>query len=379
MNVPLLDLRAQYATIRSEVESALAEIFESQRFVLGPHGEALEREMAEFLGAGHAVGMSSGSDALLAALMALDIGRGDEVITSPFTFFSTAGSVVRLGATPVFVDIEPDTCNLDPEQVAAAVTPRTRAILPVHLYGRPCDMEAIQTIARRHGLAVVEDAAQAVGARRDGVAMGAAGDCGCLSFFPTKNLGGAGDGGMVLTGSESTAARLRRIRNHGMEPKYVYDEIGGNFRLDEIQAAVLRIKLRHLPEWTRRRQANARQYQQRFQEAGLDPEHLRLPRIDPGPGDGPPEGFEHVVHQYVVRVKERAALRDHLAARQIGTEVYYPVPLHLQTCFRDLDYAPGSLPESERAATEVLALPIYPELSPAQIDFVAEAIRQFFQ
>jgi dTDP-4-amino-4,6-dideoxygalactose transaminase len=362
MTVPLLDLKAQYATIRDQVEPAVRAVIESQYFILGPEVAGLEEEIARYCGGGHGIGMSSGTDALLAALMAIDIGPGDEVIIPTYSFFATAGVVARLGATPVFVDIDPATFNMDTAAVAAAVTPRTRAIMPVHLYGRMADMTAILDIAG--SIPVIEDAAQAIGARDDmGRMAGAVGVMGCFSFFPSKNLGGFGDGGMVVTQEDSLAARLRILRMHGMEPKYYHREVGGNFRLDALQAAVLRVKLPHLDGWAAARRRNAATYHKLFAEYGIGGT-VTLPEDTPG----------HIYNQFVIRVRDRDRLQNHLRTCGIGTEVYYPVPLHLQDCFAELGYAGGSLPHAERAAQETLALPIYPELTSDQLQYVVQSI-----
>jgi dTDP-4-amino-4,6-dideoxygalactose transaminase len=360
--VPLLDLKAQHRTIAAELEKAIAGVFETQRFIGGPEVEALEREVAEYCGCAFAVGVSSGTDALLLAMMALGVGPGDEVITSTFTFFATAGSISRLCARPVFVDIEPEGFNLRPELVAKAITDRTRAIIPVHLFGQCAEMDPILEMAGQHGLAVVEDAAQAIGSEYRGRRAGAMGAAGCFSFFPSKNLGGPGDGGMITTGDEGLAAKMKALRNHGMEPKYYHKMIGGNFRLDALQAAVLRVKLRRLDDWSAARQRNAARYRELF--AGCDAVTC------------PPELPErrHIYNQFSIRVPRRDRVRAHLASKRIGCEVYYPVPLHMQECFADLGPAKGELPEAERAAGEVLALPIYPELTAEQQGLVAAAV-----
>lgn len=379
MNVPLLDLKAQYQTIRSDVESAVKEVFESQYFILGPTVTSCEEALADYSGLPHACGVSSGSDALLIALMAEGVGVGDEIITTPYTFFATAGAIHRLGASPVFVDIEADTFNIDPDAVAAAVTPRTRGILPVHLFGRMAPMPRIMPIAEQNGLFVLEDAAQAIGAACRGRRPGHFGEYSTLSFFPSKNLGGAGDGGMVLTRDPERAAHLTRLRNHGMDPKYYHAEVGGNFRLDALQAAVVQTKLSYLDEWTEARQSNARRYDRLFHEAGLSPDLITLPWHPHGDDRAQEEaGCRHVFNQYVIRVPKRDDLRKHLTEAGVGCEVYYPMPLHLQECFSYLGYKPGSMPESERAARETLALPIYPELTDEQAEYVVECIRNFF-
>lgn len=365
MTVPLLDMKAQYAGIKSEIDAAVAEVFASQIFILGPKVQAFEEQVAAYLGAEHAVGLSSGTDALLVSLMALGVGPGDEVITTPFTFFSTAGSISRLGAKPVFADIEPDTFNLDPLQVESKITNRTRVVIPVHLFGRCAEMGPIRAAAGR--LAVVEDAAQAIGAEYNGGRAGALGTCGCLSFFPSKNLGGAGDGGMVVTSDHELAEKVRILRTHGSKPKYYHKVIGGNFRLDPLQATVLSVKLRHLDDWHAARQANAARYRRLFAEAGLGPDRVVLP------DDGP---HRNVYNQFTIRVKggRRDAVCAALKDEGIGHAIYYPLPLHLQECFADLGHKEGDLPVAEQAAREVVSIPIYPELSEAQAAVVVEAI-----
>jgi dTDP-4-amino-4,6-dideoxygalactose transaminase len=359
--IPLLDLKAQYASIRAEVREAVDRVMDSQQFILGPEVESLEREVAAYCHSHYAIGVSSGTDALLVVLMALDVRPGDEVITSAYSFFATAGAIARLGARPVFVDIDPATFNIDPAKIESRITPKTRAILPVHLYGQLADMDRILAIAAKHRLPVIEDAAQAIGAERNGKSAGSIGDAGCLSFFPSKNLGGAGDGGMVTTNNADLADRVRMLRNHGYRSKYHNELLGGNFRLDALQAAVLRVKLRYLDRWTSARQNNAAQYRECL------PSGITLPVELPG---------RHVFNQFVIRHPKRDAVADHLKAQQIGCDVYYPVPLHLQKCFEGLGYHEGNLPISEAAARETLALPIYPELTPEMIRRVACAIAQ---
>jgi dTDP-4-amino-4,6-dideoxygalactose transaminase len=366
VEVPLLDLRAQYDTLREEVEPALSRVIESQVFINGPEVAALEQEVADYCETAYAIGVSSGTDALLVALMALDIGAGDEVITTPYSFFATAGVVARLGATPVFVDIDPATFNLDPSRLVAAVTPKTRAIIPVHLYGRSMELDGVLAVVRDKGIAVVEDAAQAIGARDSGNhSAGSRGAFGCLSFFPSKNLGAFGDAGMVLTNDASLAERVRMLRMHGMEPKYFHSLIGGNFRLDALQAAVLRVKLPHLDDWSRARRANAACYRELFSTRDLP---VELPADVPG----------HIYNQFVIRVPNRDALQSYMRQRRIGTEIYYPVPLHLQECFAHLGYTEGDMPHAESAARETLALPIYPELTDEQLRRVVEVIEDFY-
>ncbi len=364
LRVPMLDLQAQYATIKDEVLAAVGEVLDSQVCIGGPKVTELERKVAALCGCAYGVGVSSGTDALLCSMMSLEIGPGDEVITTPFTFFATAGCIARLGATPVFVDIDSGTYNLNPEGIESAITARTKAIIPVHLFGQTADMDAIMSIAERYGLAVIEDAAQAISATYKGRRAGSMGVMGCLSFFPSKNLGGVGDGGMVVTNDETLYERLLVIRNHGSKPKYWHPHIGGNFRLDPIQAAVLLVKLPYLEGWSEARRGNAAYYDER-----LGPLGVCIPYIKPG--------CESVYNQYVIRVDRRDELKMHLAQRGIQTEVYYPSPLHLQPCFADLGWEPGSLPESVKASREVLALPIYPELPGSHREFVADAIVSF--
>ncbi len=365
MNVPLLDLKAQYSVVKAEVEAAIAEVLESQHFILGPKVDQCEKAVAAYSACAHAIGVSSGSDALLVCLMAENIGPGDEVITTPYTFFATAGAVARVGATPIFVDIDPATYNLDVAQVRSKVTPRTRAIIPVHLYGQMGDMDPVMDVASEHGLVVIEDAAQAIGAEYKGRRAGSIGHYGCFSFFPSKNLGAAGDGGMVVTNDVQRAEKVRCLRAHGSKPKYHHKIIGGNFRLDAIQAAIVSAKLPHLDTWTAARQRNAKRYDQLFREAGLQ---IGLPTVLPG---------RHIFNQYVIRIAKRNELQAYLQKKGIGTEVYYPVPMHLQECFAYLGHARGAFPESERAAEETLALPIYPEMTEAQARFVVECIGEF--
>lgn len=372
MKVPLLDLGPQHRTLRQEILRAVEEVLDSQHFILGPVVERFEAACAAYCQVPHALGVSSGTDALLLALMALGVGPGDEVITSAFSFFATAGSVARLGARPVFVDIDPETFLWDLDQVEARIGPRTRVLLPVHLFGQCVDLDRLEGLARRHGLALVEDAAQALGAEWQGRRAGSVGEVGCFSFFPSKNLGGAGDGGLVTTGHPDLADRMARLRNHGARPKYFHDLVGGNFRLDALQAAILAVKLPHLDRWTARRQQNAAFYQESLQ----DLEHeglLRLPAVR--------AGGRHIFNQYTIRVPEgrRDALRRHLAEREVGTEVYYPCPLHLQRCFADLGYREGDLPEAEKASREVLSIPVHPDLAPDQRDHVVASIRSFFR
>ncbi len=365
MNVPLLDLKAQFASIKAEITDAIAEVLDSQHFILGPKVEECEKAIAAYSRCAHAVGVSSGSDALLIALMAENIGAGDEVITTPYTFFATVGAIARLGATPVFVDIDPRTYNLDTVRLAAQITPRTRAIIPVHLYGQMADMDGVLDVAKQHGLIVIEDAAQAIGAEYKGRRAGEMGDYGCFSFFPSKNLGAAGDGGMVVTNDAGRAEKLRCLRGHGSKPKYHHKLIGGNFRLDALQAAIVLTKLNHLDDWTAARQRNAQRYDGLFRKAGSP---IGLPEVI---------ADRHIFNQYVIRVAGRDALQSYLKKRGVGTEVYYPVPMHLQECFAYLGYQSGSFPESERAAMETLALPVHPELTDEQAEYVVRCIDDF--
>ena len=378
--VPLLDLKPQYAALKAEIDAAIAGVVESQYFILGPEVECFEHGVAAYCGVAHAVGLSSGTDALIVAMMALGIGEGDEVVTSPYTFFGTGGSIVRLGAKPVFVDIEPASFNLDASAVEAAVTGRTRAIAPVHLFGQMADMRAINRIAREHELLVIEDAAQAIGAGQNGRRACAFGDVGCLSFFPTKNLGGFGDGGMLVTDDADYAALARQLRNHGMEPKYYHARVGGNFRLDALQAAILNVKLQHLDTWHAARQRNAARYRETFDAAGLSrPIGALETGLEGGvvlPAEQP--GNSHIYNQFVIYTERRDALMQHLKANRVGCEIYYPLALHEQECFRLLGYKKGDFPNAERAAAMSLALPIYPDLEPDMIERVVEVIGQFF-
>jgi dTDP-4-amino-4,6-dideoxygalactose transaminase len=373
MRVPLLDLTRQYRQIAAEIERVLPEVVESQQFVLGPRVEAFEHEVAAYLDVPHAVGCASGTDALLLSLRALDVKPGDEVITSPFTFFATAGAIHNVGARPVFADIQPDTFNLDPAAADAATGARTRAIVPIHLFGQMADMIAFRAIGDAAGIAVIEDSAQAIGARQklpDGqwITTGTLGDACALSFFPTKNLGAFGDGGMVVTNDANLADRLRRLRVHGGRQMYHHEEVGYNSRLDALQAAVLAVKLPYLAGWSEARRRNAR-----FYDEGLGGiESLRLPEVRPE--------NDSIVNQYTVRITDggRDALADFLRKRGVGSGVYYPRPLHLQECFAYLGYSEGDFPESEKASSEVLSLPVYPELTEEELDYVVESVRAFF-
>ena len=380
--VPLLDLKAQYRAIREEVREAIDRVADSQYFILGPEVEALESEIATYSQCGFGIGVTSCSDALLVTLMALDIKPGDEVIMPTYTFFATAGAVSRLGATPVFVDIDPQTFNIDPSKIEEAITERTRAIIPVHLYGQMADMNPIMDIAHRHNLYVIEDAAQAIGSEYEGQRAGSIGEYGCFSFFPSKNLGGFGDGGLVTTNDAELNKRVKLLRNHGYSPKYYNKVVGGNFRLDAIQAAVLRVKFKYLDEWTRGRQRNAALYRKLFVEAGLNLKSSSLENNGDTTKITLPfesTACRHIYNQFIIRCARRDELMAYLKERKIGTEIYYPVPMHLQECFANLGYSVGDFPESERAANETLALPIYPELTEEMIATVVNAIADFYQ
>src|SRR5688572_12042160 len=371
MHVPLLDLKAQYASIRSAIEKALSQVIESQHFIQGPQVKECEVAIAEYCECSHAVGVSSGTDALLISLMVEGIGDGDEVITTPYSFFATAGSIARLGAKPVFVDIEPETFNMSSSLISDKVTPRTRAVMPVHLFGQMADMAPIVETARAHNLVLIEDAAQAIGSEYKSNRAGSIGHYGCFSFFPSKNLGCFGDGGMVVTNDSERAAKLSLFRSHGAKPKYYHKWIGGNFRLDTLQAAVVLTKLQYLDQWTRARQANAENYGILFSSTELiRAGFIHLPLINTG---------RHIFNQYVVRAKQRDELQQYLREHSIETETYYPVPMHMQECFLYLGYSAGDFPESERAARETLALPIYPELSSSQREYVVETIDKFYR
>jgi dTDP-4-amino-4,6-dideoxygalactose transaminase len=383
MKVPLLDLHAQYQTIRDEVRAAIDRILESQQFVMGAEVHALEEKIAEYSQAKFAIGCASGSDALLLALMSCGIGPDDEVITTPFSFFATAAAITRLGARPVFVDIDERTFNINPSLVSEKIATRTKAIIPVHLYGQCAEMDPLSELSRQGcrrtadkdvgaPIPIIEDAAQAIGAEDARRRAGSMGEIGCLSFYPSKNLGGAGDGGMLTTSDPEHARRLRMLRVHGEERKYHHKIVGINSRLDSLQAAVLRVKLTHLEKWTKARQRKAQQYELMFGDAGLS-EKVALPLVR--------AGARHIFHQFVIRVRDgrRDALREHLRERGVGTDIYYPVPLHLQECFAYLGYKEGDFPVAELAAKETLALPVYPELTDDQQDYVVSAIADFFR
>jgi dTDP-4-amino-4,6-dideoxygalactose transaminase len=376
--VPLLDLKAQHETIRADVAAAIARVVDSQHFILGPEVEALEKEISAYSRVGHAIGLSSGTDAILVALMALGVGPGDEVVTTPYTFIATCSSIARLGARAVLADIEPTSFNLDVARVEAVLGPKTKAIMPVHLFGQMADTEALAAIAAHRGIPVVEDAAQALGSELGGVRAGAAGAMGTYSFFPSKNLGAFGDGGMVVTNDAALAKKLRLLRNQGQEPKYYSVEVSGNFRLDALQAAVLRAKLPHLDGWSDGRRRNAARYRRLFAGSGI-----RLAEgavLTPGSDVALPVELpnrRHVYNQFVIRTTRRDDLKTFLRERGIGHEVYYPQPMHLQACFARWGYRPGDFPEAERAAKESVAIPIYPELSEAMQASVVDAIAEF--
>ncbi len=377
MKVPLLDLKGQYKTIKDEILAVTGEIFESQYFILGPHVKKLEQEVAAYCSVKHAIGVSSGTDALIISLMAAGIGPGDSVITSPYTFFATAGSIARVGAKPVFVDIDPDTYNISPEKISEAVCSMNasersalKAIMPVHLYGQCADMDPLLELSKKFNLLIIEDAAQAIGSEYKGRRAGSMGHFGCFSFFPSKNLGAFGDGGIVTANAETFYEKLDILRAHGSHPKYYHKYIGGNFRLDALQAAIVSVKLKYLDGWTRARQKNAQTYRRLFNEAGLS-ENITLPEE---------RESRHIYNQFVIQVSEkRDELRNHLTDAGIGTEIYYPVPLHLQECFAYLGYRNGDMPVSEHAAASTIALPIYPELTEDMQSCVVKQIKNFCQ
>ncbi|MBN2456877.1 MAG: DegT/DnrJ/EryC1/StrS family aminotransferase [Sedimentisphaerales bacterium] len=364
MQIPLLDLKAQYATIKDEVMTAVSDVLETQRCIGGPKVAELEKKIAAISDCKYAVGASSGTDAILNSLMSLGIGAGDEVITTPFTFFATVGCIARTGARPVFVDIDPRTYNIDAELIEAAVTEKTKAIMPVHLYGQMADMDPIIGAAQKHNLYVIEDAAQSISSTYKGRKAGSIGTCGCFSFFPSKNLGAAGDGGMIVTNDEDIYNQLSIMRNHGSRPKYYHKFIGGNFRLDPIQAAVLLVKLPHLDQWSQQRRYNAEYYNRKFADTSV-----QTPFISPD--------CVTIYNQYCIRVLRRDEVVAHLKKNDIGCEIYYPVPMHLQECFSHLGYSQGDLPEAEKAAKEVMALPIYPELTEEMKDYVIQVLLEF--
>ena len=377
--VPLLDLKAQHATIKDEIRAALDRVVESQQFILGPEVDALETSIAEYSQCKYGIGVSSGTDAILVALMALGVGPGDEVVTTPYTFLATAMCIARLGARAVLVDIDPRTYNIDVARVEAAITSKTRGIVPVHLYGQMTDMVALAEVGRKHGIPIIEDAAQAIGSEERGHRAGSLGALGCFSFFPSKNLGGFGDGGMVVSNDAQLADRVRRLRNQGQQPKYFSREVGGNFRLDALQAAILRAKLPHLDGWTAKRQSNAARYRALFAQTDVRVAHGDLARDAQIALPVELPHYRHIYNQFIIRVQKRDELRDFLAKREIGSEVYYPQPMHLQECFASWGYIKGAFPESERAALQSLAIPIYPELRPDMQETVVAAIRAFLK
>jgi dTDP-4-amino-4,6-dideoxygalactose transaminase len=372
MKIPILDLSVQHAKIATEIQAAVARVLNSQQFILGPEVRELEREIASYCQCAEAIGCASGSDALLLALMACGVGPGDEVITTPFSFFATVGSIVRLGASAIFVDIDESTFNIDTKRIEAAITERTKAIMPVHLFGQCAEMNDINELAGPNKIAVIEDAAQAIGAEYHGRRAGSLGIVGCFSFYPSKNLGGAGDGGLLTTNDPETAETLRTLRSHGAKKKYYHDRVGINSRLDTLQAAILRVKFRYLDEWAAARRRNAQRYRDLFDETKLvSSGAVRLPAESPT--------TTHVYNQFVIRARDRDKLRTYLGERGVGTEIYYPVPLHAQVCFKNLGHQIGDFPESERAAEEVLAVPVYPELTESAQTYVVEAIDSFYR
>ncbi|MFW6140743.1 MAG: DegT/DnrJ/EryC1/StrS family aminotransferase [Acidobacteriota bacterium] len=375
--IPMLDLKAQYSTIKPEIRRAVDEVFESQYFILGPKVEELERKIAGYSESSYAVGVSSGTDALLISLMALDIEPDDEIITTPFTFFSTAGVISRLNATPKFVDIDPVTYNMDPSKIEPAITRRTKAIIPVHLFGQCADMDPILQTASNHNIPVVEDAAQSIGAQYKHKKAGSMGNFGIFSFFPSKNLGGVGDGGMVITNDSSLYGKLKVLRVHGSQPKYFHKIIGGNFRLDALQAAVLLVKFEYLDLWSEKRRQNASYYNKLFSESGLiEKDLIEIPaEVYKDTGDK----NHHIYNQYTLRAQSRDKLQNHLKEQGIGTAIYYPVPLHLQECYKELGYLEGDLPEAEKAAESVLSLPVYPEITSSQQEYIVEKITEFYK
>ncbi|MHB8339066.1 MAG: DegT/DnrJ/EryC1/StrS family aminotransferase [Ignavibacteriaceae bacterium] len=387
MRVPLLDLKPQYLSLKKELDEAIIKVAESQYFILGPEVDSMEKVFCDYLNCKHALGVSSGTDALLIALMAIGIQPGDEVIVPTFSFFATAGVVSRLNATPVFVDINPVTFNIDPKEFEKKITVKTKAVIPVHLYGQSCEMDEIIKIAKKNGLKVIEDGAQAIGVQyKDGRHVGTIGDIGCFSFFPSKNLGGYGDGGLVISNDDKLAERLKILRVHGGEPKYYHKIIGGNFRLDAIQAAVLKVKLPFLDGWSQKRRENAEDYNKSFIAAGLAEETGKIYFNEKNKVLLPKAIYKsdaiknfHIYNQYIIRVEKRDELRQFLAKNEISTEIYYPVPFHMQECFANLGYKRGDFPLSEMSADTSIALPIYPELSKNQIEFVVKTIKEFTQ
>lgn len=376
MQVPLLDLKPQYQPLKDDIALAIERVVESQGFILGPEVSQFEEQVAQYCHSKFALGVSSGTDALILALMGLGIGEGDEVITSPYTFFATAGSIARVGAKSVFVDIDPISYNLDVSQVEKKITGRTKAIMPVHLYGQCVEMDELCKISEKHGIPLIEDAAQAIGSEYKGRRAGSFGGIGCFSFFPSKNLGAFGDAGLVTTDDEKLFEHLKIMRVHGGERRYYHDYVGGNFRIDALQAAILSVKLRHLESWTEGRRSNAATYRSLFEASGIAGKDLKSACVVL-PEEGP--HHRHIYNQYVIRVRDREKLINELTKEKIGTAIYYPLPLHLQKCFSDLGYKKGDLPQSESAADTTLAIPIFPELSVEQLEFVVHVIAGFYK
>jgi len=387
MHVPLLDLKPQYNSLKKELNEALLRVTESQYFILGPEVEQMEKELSAYLGCSYAIGVSSGTDALLLALMAMDIRPGDEVIVPAYSFFASAGVISRLNAIPVFIDIDPVTFNINPGEIEKKITRKTKAIIPVHLYGQSSEMDEVMRISAKYNIKVIEDAAQAIGTQyKNGKSAGAIGDAGCFSFFPSKNLGAFGDGGLITTNNEELASKMKILRVHGAEPKYYHKIIGGNFRIDAIQAAVIRVKLPHLDSWSDKRRTNAERYSKLLIDAGLSERTGEINFNDKNKVLLPKAVYKnsglrnyHIYNQYIIRVKKRDELRKFLADNKIGTEIYYPVPFHLQECFSTLGYQKNDFPESEKAADTSVALPVFPELSKEQIGFVVEKIDEFIK
>lgn len=377
MKVPLLDLKAQYASIKEEIRTAVDDVFDSQYFILGPKVKELEQEIARYSETSYALGVSSGTDALLISLMALGIEPGDEVITTPFTFFSTAGVISRLNATPKFVDIDPDTFNMDPEKLESAITRRTKAVIPVHLFGQCADMDPILEVSSKYGLPVIEDAAQSIGAQYKHKKAGSMAEFGVFSFFPSKNLGGAGDGGMVITRESALYDKLQVLRVHGARSKYYHKIVGGNFRLDSLQAAVLLVKLKYLDSWSEKRRKNAALYNRLFAQSGLIERGIIKTPVEAYKDSG--DRNHHIYNQYTLRTRSRDKLQEYLKEQGVSTAIYYPLPLHLQECFKDLGYLKGDFPEAEKASGSVISLPVYPELTDEQQEYIVEKISGFFK
>jgi len=377
MKVPLLDLKAQYASIKQEIRAAVDDVFDSQYFILGPKVKELEQEIARYSETSYALGVSSGTDALLISLMALGIEPGDEIITTPFTFFSTAGVISRLNATPKFVDIDPDTFNMDPEKLESAITRRTKAVIPVHLFGQCADMDPILEVSSKYGLPVIEDAAQSIGAQYKHRKAGSMAEFGVFSFFPSKNLGGAGDGGMVITRESALYDKLQVLRVHGARSKYYHKIVGGNFRLDSLQAAVLLVKLKYLDSWSEKRRKNAALYNRLFAQSGLIERGIIKTPVEAYKDSG--DRNHHIYNQYTLRTRSRDKLQEYLKEQGVSTAIYYPLPLHLQECFKDLGYLKGDFPEAEKASGSVISLPVYPELTDEKQEYIVEKISGFFK